>query len=165
MSLATTAYDIELNPAQPDNADEKPSYRRPQYFLRWPEVTRTIQSVARFRLCSAELALAAGIDLPEPPTALEHPRWTWKPRSARKFDTQTIASHLISESEGYLRLVSFEDWVQEASGSSSSTVRSLEFKYEGLSVILYYYLKRHLEEYQKYVDLKKVSLLCTSLPL
>ncbi|KAL5335658.1 hypothetical protein BJX70DRAFT_313043 [Aspergillus crustosus] len=118
LSLATTAYDMELNPAQPGNADEKPSYQQPQYFLRWPEVTRTIQSVVRFRLCNAELALAAGIDLPEMPTALEHPTWTWKPRSARNFDTETIASHLISESEEYFRLVCFEDWVEEATGSS-----------------------------------------------
>ncbi|KAJ5101035.1 hypothetical protein N7456_007087 [Penicillium angulare] len=159
VSLGTTARDVELDLAQPDNENKKTYCQPLPYFLRQPEIT--IHSLARFSLCNTDLALAAGIELPEIPTALTTPTWTWKPHSARNFDAETIAFHLISESEKYFRLVRFEDWVQEATGSSSSTVRSLEFKHEGLSVILYYYLRRHLEEYGKYLDLKNVYCLIT----
>ncbi|KAJ6021267.1 hypothetical protein N7540_006771 [Penicillium herquei] len=154
LSLGTTARDEELESAQPDNESKELYYQPPPYFLRQPEMT--IHSLARFRLCNTDLALAAGIELPEIPTPLTTPTWTWKPHSARSFDAETIAFHLISESEKYFCLVRFEDWVQEATGSSSDVVRSLEFKHEGLSVIMYHYLRSHLKEYGKYLDLKIV---------
>lgn len=158
LSLATTAYE---DPAHSDNADEKPSCQLPHYFLRWPEVTRTLQSVARFRLCNTELVSAAGVDLPETSRVLTRP-WTWRPRYARNSNTEEIAWQLIPESEEYFGLVCFEDWVQEATGSSSSAVRSLESKYKGLSYFLYSYLRRHPEEYGKYMDLINVCLLYPS---
>lgn len=96
------------------------------------------------------------VPLPETPRALSSLKWTWEPRTAQNLNAEKVASQLGSESKEYFCAVQFEDWVQEATGSSSSAVRSLQSKYEFLSAILYYYLRRHLDKYQKYLDVKNV---------
>ncbi|KAL3468748.1 hypothetical protein BJX99DRAFT_105213 [Aspergillus californicus] len=104
-----------------------------------------------------DIAFAAGIDepLPERLETLTLFTWNWVPRDAQDSKAEKIALHLISESEGYFHCVEFKDWVQEATDFSGA-VRFLESKYDGLSAMLYYYLRRHAEEYWKYLDVKKV---------
>jgi hypothetical protein len=106
-----------------------------------------------------DIAFAAGIDgiSPEIPEGMKLLIWNWKSRDAQDSSAEKIASYLISESEGYFHCVQFKDWVEEATGSSGA-VRFLESKYDCLSAMLYYYLRRHAEEYGKYLDVKKVSL-------
>jgi hypothetical protein len=106
-----------------------------------------------------DIAFAAGKDgtSPEIPEVMKLLTWNWKPRDAQDSSAEKVALHLISESEGYFHYVQFKDWVEEATDSSGAA-RFLESKYDCLSAMLYYYLRRHAEEYGKYLDVKKVSL-------
>ncbi|PYH75185.1 uncharacterized protein BO88DRAFT_400772 [Aspergillus vadensis CBS 113365] len=135
LSVATTAYDVELEPVL--LTGEKPSSQPPQFH----------SQLIGFRFESS------GTNVPKIPEALDSIRWKWQPRSSWDSDANTIAQQLIDESERYFPLVQFEDWVQEARDRSSPIVKALESKYDGLSVILYYYLRRHLNEFEKYLGL------------
>ncbi|KAI2836870.1 hypothetical protein CBS147323_10001 [Aspergillus niger] len=139
LSVATTAYDVELEPVL--LTGEKPSSQPPQFH----------SQLIGFRFESS------GTNVPKIPEALDSIRWKWQPRSSWDSDANTIAQQLIDESERYFPLVQFEDWVQEARDRSSPIVKALESKYDGLSVILYYYLRRHLNEFEKYLGLTNVS--------
>ncbi|RAQ63021.1 hypothetical protein COH20_012763, partial [Aspergillus flavus] len=130
---------------------EKPVYQL-QYTSQKPEVTWEARSPIEFYLYSSKPAKLARKDT----SVYEIPgeiRWTWTPANARDVNTDIIASKLILESLSYFRLVRFDDWVQEAEGSSSNSVRLLDVRYKWLSETLYSYLTRSLEEYQKYLDL------------
>lgn len=139
LGVATTAYDVELEPVL--LTGEKPSSQPPQFH----------SQLIGFRFESS------GTNVPKIPEALDSIRWKWQPRSSWDSDANTIAQQLIDESERYFPLVQFEDWVQEARDRSSPIVKALESKYDGLSVILYYYLRRHLNEFEKYLGLTNVS--------
>ncbi|KAF4222373.1 hypothetical protein CNMCM5878_005655 [Aspergillus fumigatiaffinis] len=163
-SLATTAFDLETDSDQPDNANEKTSHNLEQTCWRRPEVARIgspeiIRCLSNFGLCSGAFASEAGVNVPSPKTheTLSFLAWTWRPYSAQTLDAERIASELTFESQEYFRLVRFEDWVRETIRiSPSSAVGSLEAKYNRLSSNLYYYLRRHPEECEKYLDVKRI---------
>ncbi|KAF7136916.1 hypothetical protein CNMCM5793_006578 [Aspergillus hiratsukae] len=139
-SLATTACEVQPDSAQPDNADEK-----------------TFHNLVGLASSDRGGAFASTADVnvssPETTLTLSFLGWRWRPYSAHTSDAERIASDLTFESQRYFRLVRFEDWIQETM-SSSSAVESLRAKYEWLSSNLYYYLRRHPEEYEKYLDVK-----------
>ncbi|KAI2812774.1 hypothetical protein CBS115989_10127 [Aspergillus niger] len=110
LSVATTAYDVELEPVL--LTGEKPSSQPPQFH----------SQLIGFRFESS------GTNVPKIPEALDSIRWKWQPRSSWDSDANTIAQQLIDESERYFPLVQFEDWVQEARDRSSPIVKALESK-------------------------------------
>lgn len=165
-SLATTAFDLETDSDQPDNANEKTSHSLEQTCWRRLEVAwigslEIIRCLSNFGLCSGAFASEAGVNVPsaKTPETLSILVWTWRPYSAQTLDAERIASELTFESQEYFRLVRFEEWVRETIRiSPSSVVGSLEAKYNWLSSNLYYYLRRHPEECEKYLDVKCVCL-------
>ncbi|KAL2840812.1 hypothetical protein BJY01DRAFT_236632 [Aspergillus pseudoustus] len=138
LSVATTVCELELDPVQP--TDENLSSQPPQFLPQWIGIGR----------CSVE---SSGTNILEIPEALDSIDWNWQPRSSWDSDANTIALQLIDESEKYFHLVQFKDWVQEARDCSSPIVKALESKYDGLGVILFSYLRRHLDEFGKYLGL------------
>lgn len=149
LSLATTACEVELDSGRPTHA--KPSCQPSQY----------VSQLLGLRSGSVE---SFSSKVPKIPEALDSINWKWHPSSSRDADVNTIGPRLIDESEMYFHLVQFENWVQVTRDSASPVLEALELKYEGLSVILYYYLRRHLDEFGKYLGLKNVSPLSLSCP-
>jgi hypothetical protein len=134
LNVATTACEVELSSVQ--STDEKPSSLSPGYLSQLVEFS---------------------LRLPEIPGALDSIDWVWKPRSSWDSATEEIAWSLIHESQRYIHLLQFKDFLEEAQDLSSPIITALESKYDGLSVSLYYYLRRHLDELRKYLDLQDVS--------
>jgi hypothetical protein len=141
LSVATTACELEGDLVRP--TDAKPSCQPSQY----------VSQVIKFLSGSVESFTSKVPEIPEP---LDN-NWKWQPSSSRDADLNTISSRLIDESEMYFHLVQFKDWVQVTTDSASPIVEALESKYDGLSLILYYYLRRHLDEFGKYLGLTNVS--------
>ncbi|KAL2783837.1 hypothetical protein BJX66DRAFT_349077 [Aspergillus keveii] len=133
LNVATTACEVELSSVQ--STDEKPSSLSPGYLSQLVEFS---------------------LRLPEIPGALDSIDWVWKPRSSWDSATEEIAWSLIHESQRYIHLLQFKDFLEEAQDLSSPIITALESKYDGLSVSLYYYLRRHLDELRKYLDLQDV---------
>jgi hypothetical protein len=133
-----TAFDLETDSDQPDNANEKASHNLEQACWRRPEVARIgspeiIRCLSNFGLCSVAFASEAGVNVPslKTPETPSFLAWTWRPYSAQTSDAERIASELTFESQEYFRLIQFEDWVGETK-SPSSAVGSLKAKYNRL---------------------------------
>lgn len=84
--------------------------------------------------------------------------WNWKPyKAATETNIRKIAADIDEESCSLFRRISFTDWLRYAIGYKEESVNQLVFQHEVLCHRLSWYLNRHPEEIDKYLEVKKVN--------